>query len=440
MFFKNELPNGYDWVHLDNNQFNSTLESVIKDDDNLFIQAKAGCGKSLIIKIASLMLKNVVVLSTTGTTAIQLSSEGIAAKTIHSFFQFAPTSIIKDSDIYKLYGSTREIIKKAEILIIDEVSMLNAQIFDSIIKKLEFIRKGTLPRLILFGDVLQLPPIINDFSIMDFFNKNYNGNTMFFNSKFYKNLNFKIKTLDKSYRQSDPIFADMLYKISIGSFNQETLDYFNKKVMTLPEYEKYNKNYIYMSATNAVVNKINNNYINNLISDKSKVFKIEKSKNFPDKILQNEIMIKIGAQVMITKNNYEEGYSNGMIGNVIAINDDSTVSIKLETGKIVTVGISKYEIYDTYIEDGIIKNKIKSWAKQIDCKICKAMTIHKSQGKTFDNAYIALTNWTPPGLVYVGLSRLTTLNGLGLSRNLNFNDIKVFEEASKFLQSELLLN
>lgn len=435
MIQKYDLPKDYEWVDIENIQFNKALDEVLNGDDNLFIQAKAGCGKSLIIKIASLKLDNLVVLSTTGTTAVQLSTDGVPARTVHSFFQFGPTSIIEQKDQYKIYGPSKEVMKKAETIIIDEVSMLNAQIFDSMVKKLKHVRKGTLPRFVMFGDVLQLPPVIEQGIVSDFFQENYNGNVMFFNSNSYKALDFKMMTLNKSYRQIDEKFASTIYQVGVGMLSQDTLDYFNQRVMPLSKYEEGRKNFIYMGTTNAVVNRMNREYIENFSSDQWKTFKIRKSANFPAGILDNEVMIKVGAQVMITRNDYADGYSNGMIGTVAKINDDDTVSIELDNGKIVQVGISKYETYETYIENGKIKSRVKAWAEQLDCKVCRAMTIHKSQGKTFDNAYIALTGWTPPGIVYVGLSRLTSLDGLGLSRPLRMDDIKVCKEAMDFLSS-----
>lgn len=435
MITKEDLPNGFDWVNLDNIQFNRALDEVLNEEDNLFIQAKAGCGKSLIIKIASMQLKSLVVLSTTGTTAVQLSSTGVPAHTVHSFFRLGAASIVGDNAINKNDKYFRNMINRVNTIIIDEVSMLNAQIFDAIIKKIKKNRtKGDVPRLILFGDVLQLPPVIEKGVVEDYFKQNYNGNVMFFNSVAYKHLGFTMLTLTKSFRQTDEEFANRIYQIGVGMVSDKTLSYFNQRVMSLPKYSANRKHFVYMAPTNATVNKINQEYINNFSSDKEKLFKIEKSPNFPKGVLDDEILIKVGAQVMITKNNLGAGYSNGMLGTVTSIGDDS-VSIETDTGKIVEVGVSEYTTYETAIENGRIVNKKKEWAKQLDCRICRAMTIHKSQGKTFDNAYIALMGWTPPGIVYVGLSRLTSLEGLGISRPINMNDIKVYKEAIDFLQS-----
>lgn len=434
MVTKLDLPSDYQWVNIDNYQFNVALDEILNFDDNIFIQAKAGCGKSLIIKMVSAIKENVVVCSTTGTTSMQLSSDGVSARTIHSFFQFSPNPIIDEKEIFKLVGPAREVMKKMETLIIDEVSMLNAQMFDAIVKKLLFIRKGTLPRIILFGDVLQLPPVVPESGIVrDFFTNTYGGNIMFFNSASYKNLGFKMLTLNQSYRQSDPEFANNIYSIGINSYDKTILDYFNQRVMPLAKYEKTHQKYVYMSSTNATVNRINKEYIDGLDSDKWYTFIAKKSANFPKNLIDDAITIKQGAQVMITRNNYEAGYSNGMIGTAIDL-DENGVTIELEDGKIVTVGKSKYEINKPYLDDnGKIKYKLDSWAEQIDCKICRAMTIHKSQGKTFDSGYLALTGWMPPGIVYVGLSRLTSIEGLGISRPLTMQDISIFKEAMDFL-------
>lgn len=434
-----DLPDKFDFVKLDNFQFNKALDSVVNGTENLAFQAKAGCGKSLIIKILCAMKKNVAVVTPTGTAAMILSSEGVPAKTIHSFFSIPPVPIIPRENLYKkVFGTTKEVAKKCEILVIDEVSMMSAHLFDFLIAKLQYWRSGTLPRLILFGDVLQLPPVVEEHGVVrDFYNNVYGGKIMYFSSLAYQQLNFKQMFLSQSYRQADEQFAENIYNIGVGSFDQSTLDYFNQRVMPLAKYEQTHDKYIYMSPTNKVVDKVNSEYISNLKSDKEFEYVAEISGSFPKNLIDEHILIKKGAQIIATKNDYDEGYTNGMIGTAIDLDEDG-VTMETDQGDIVHIGKSKFEIKEPYVNDaGEISYKTKGEAKQIDCKICKAITCHKSQGKTLSNAYLAPLGWTPPGIIYVGLSRLTNLEGLGLSRQLTHDDVKVFQEAMEFLTKDI---
>ena len=230
-----KLPSQFDWVDLSNDEFNAALEATIKTNDNLFIQSRAGCGKSLIIKIACQMLKNTAVVAPTGSAAVQLQADGIPSGTLHSFFQLPPTTIIDQEAIFKqMFKKQRDLIKKLDVIIIDEVSMISSHMFDTIMMKLSHIRNGNLPRFILFGDVFQLPPVVNDRddTVYDFYQKNYNGNIMFFNANLYEDMGFKVIQMNHSFRQSDPVFADNILKIGLGTATQETLDYFNQKVIS----------------------------------------------------------------------------------------------------------------------------------------------------------------------------------------------------------------
>lgn len=432
-----KLPSQFDWVDLSNDEFNAALEATITTKDNLFIQSRAGCGKSLIIKIACQMLKNVAVVAPTGSAAVQLQADGIPSGTLHSFFQLPPTTIIDQEAIFKqMFKKQRELIKKLDVIIIDEVSMISSHMFDTIMMKLSHIRNGNLPRFILFGDVFQLPPVVNDRddTVYDFYQKNYNGNIMFFNANLYDDMDFRVIQMNHSFRQSDPIFADNILKIGLGTATQETLDYFNQKVISWQEYEKAHKKYMYLASTRKEVGTMNDIYLN-WLKGKEKTFKTEKSPGFPDNIKEfdEDITLKEGAQVIFTQNNRAAGHVNGSIGIITSL-DDMGADVELEDGSHTRAQYSKFDIFEPYIEEstGLIKNRIKAWVWSIDCKICKAMTINKSQGKTFEDAYIALGGWIQQGGLYVALSRLTELDGLGLSRPIKMGDMIVNNESKEF--------
>lgn len=434
-----KLPSQFDWVDLSNDEFNAALESTVSSNDNLFIQSRAGCGKSLIIKIACQMLKNVAVVAPTGSAAVQLQADGIPSGTLHSFFQLPPTPIIDQDVIFKpMFKKQKDLIKKLDVIIIDEVSMISSHMFDIIIMKLSHIRDGNLPRFILFGDVFQLPPVVNDRddTVYDYYHEHYNGNIMFFNANLYDDMHFKVLQMNHSFRQSDPIFAENILKIGLGTATQETLDYFNQKVISWPEYEKSHKKYMYLASTRKEVGTMNNIYLN-WLKGKEKTFETKKSPGFPDNIKEfdEDITLKEGAQVIFTQNNRSAGHVNGSIG-IITHLDDCGADVELEDGSHTRASYSKFDIYEPYIDEktGLIKNRIKAWVWSIDCKICKAMTINKSQGKTFEDAYIALGGWIQQGGLYVALSRLTELDGLGLSRPIKMGDMIVNNESKEFFE------
>ena len=240
--------------------------------------------------------------------------------------------------------------------------------------------------------------------------------------------------MNHSFRQSDPVFADNILKIGLGTATQETLDYFNQKVISWQEYEKTHKKYMYLASTRKEVGTMNDIYLN-WLKGKEKTFKTQKSPGFPDNIKEfdEDITLKEGAQVIFTQNNRAAGHVNGSIGIITAL-DDMGADVELEDGSHTRAQYSKFDIFEPYIEEstGLIKNRIKAWVWSIDCKICKAMTINKSQGKTFEDAYIALGGWIQQGGLYVALSRLTELDGLGLSRPIKMGDMIVNNESKEF--------
>jgi hypothetical protein len=436
------IPNEFSFIDFSNKQFNRAFEEIFLGSSNLLIQGRAGSGKSLLIKMASKMLKNTIILSTTGITAMALTEDNITAYTIHSFLQISPSEILDRASINNLFGKSRQLLEKAECIIIDEVSMMSNQLFDFVCDKIIAITKK-LPRLVLFGDVMQLPPVVasDNKIVQKFYHDNYNDTVMFFNSFWYKDSDFKKIMLRKSFRQDDDELSHMLFQVGYGDHSKETLDYFNSRVMSVNKYEQDHNEFLYLSPVNSVVNKINNEYLTNL-SGKEMWYKVEvgpqwpKGKQIPDK----EILIKEGAQIMCTTNHYNDindnlstHYRNGQIGIAEEVNKDCVIATidnkKVKIGK--TTFTNNELVLDKH---GCITTRAQGWYKQIDCKVAKSITVHRSQGKTIQNMYFVPGNWLPEGLIYVALSRTTSLEGLGLSRALTMKDIRINEESFKFLE------
>jgi ATP-dependent exoDNAse (exonuclease V) alpha subunit len=437
-----EIPDEFSFVDFSNNQFNKAFEQIFLSTTDLFIQGRAGAGKSLLIKMASQMLKQTIVLSTTGVTAMALTNDNITAHTIHSFMQIAPAEIL-DNNTFSIFGKTRELLKRASCIIIDEASMMSNHLFDHMCEKILSIR-NELPRFILFGDVMQLPPVIGTDNkiVKDFYHNRYNDKFMFFNSMWFKQLGFKTIMLRKSFRQDNADLADMLFQVGYNDHSQETLDYFNSRVMSINKYEQDHDEFMYLSPVNTSVNKINNDYIQT-VSGKERLYIAEISKTWPKKkiVPDKEVLIKEGAQIMCTMNHYPEynhgdnfHYRNGQIGVAEEVRNDEVVA-NIEGNRVIigrTIVHSNELALDSH--NNII-SRSNGWYRQIDCKIAKAITVHKSQGKTLKNAYFVPGGWLPQGLVYVALSRITSLEGLGISRPLTMDDIKVNQEAFDFLEA-----
>jgi ATP-dependent exoDNAse (exonuclease V) alpha subunit len=438
--FSIDLPEEFSWVSLEDKHFSKCLYECLYGTKNIFCQARAGAGKSTIIKILSKMLKNTVILSTTGITAMALTEDNITAYTLHSFFQISPREILDRSSIQFLFGKHKQLLEKAECIIIDEVSMMSNQLFDFICDKMEAITHQ-MPRLILFGDVMQLPPVVSSDNkiVKKFYDDNYQGKVMFFNSYWYEDLDFKKIILRKSFRQDNEELSEMLFKIGYNDHSQETLDYFNQRVMSVNKYSQVHPEFMYLSPVNVIVNKINNDYLSSL-QGKEMWYKAEVSPNWPKgKVIPNrEVLIKEGAQIMCTMNNYNEKnyschYRNGQVGVAVELKPDCIIANidnkKIEIQKSI---VSNSELFVD--KNGLIATKNNGWYRQIDARICKASSVHRSQGKTINNMYFVLGNWLPQGMVYVALSRITNIEGLGLSRPLTMRDIQINEESFKFLE------
>jgi len=261
---------------------------------------------------------------------------------------------------------------------------------------------------------------------------------MFFNSHWFPNMSFKVLTLRRIYRQSDAEYRQRLIEVGFGEGTQDTFDYFNSRAMSDRQFEALHPHYVKLIPDNASVNKTNTSYVQSF-PGKPTVFKANTSKDWKG-ITPNDqvVVLKPGIQVMCLRNSFDvsanEDYRNGSIGTVKSL-DQNGAEVELSGGKITRVGIhTQYQYVAEVDPDGTVKYVPKGHFTQIDCKPCKACTIHKAQGKTIEAAYLQVGRWTPESLLYVGLSRTPEIGGLGLNRKLVPADVKVNSESWEFLQ------
>jgi hypothetical protein len=271
--------------------------------------------------------------------------------------------------------------------------------------------------------------------VFDYYKKEYDSKVMFFNSKSFKSLNFRVLSMYKVYRQQDEELKNRLIEVGYNEHTEETLDYFNQRVMSINKFEADHSQFIRLAPTNAIVNKINSDYISNFVG-KSQVYKCASRNWKGQKPNDEEVTLKEGIQVMCGMNHYEadSDYRNGTIG-VITELHPGWVQIQMQNGKKTNVVRSTVHQYEMSVNSsGDIDYTITGYFDQIDCKPMKACTIHKGQGRQFDSAYVQLNGWITPGLIYVALSRVKSYEGLGLSRKLTLRDIQANDESFQFLE------
>lgn len=392
-----------------------------KTNHNLFLTGKAGTGKTAFLReFVAHTKKKVVVLAPTGIAA--LNANGM---TIHSFCRFglAPNPggrVSKNSD-YVLKENEEELIRNVDLIIIDEVSMVRADVMDHISEKIRLIRCSDKPfggvQLLLIGDLYQLPPVVTkeDEYILK---GHYNSNYFFFNSKAIRKVGFETVCLNKVYRQDNPEFVSILNKARKGNITWYDCNKLNARFLpdfSIPE----ETNYITLVAQRKQADKINAERLGNVHED-VKCYSAEITGDFPEDTYptSKDLLLKKNAQVMFVKNDKDNRYCNGTLGVVAEMTDDKIL---------VKVGDETIEVAPTswdnirYEYDENTKQITKTTAgtfKQYPLKQAWAVTIHKSQGLTFDHTIIDIPHAFAAGQSYVALSRCRNMEGLVLKRKL----------------------
>lgn len=414
-------------------EIKEVLDIFENSKKNLFLTGKAGTGKSTLLRyFRATTAKQHAVVAPTGVAAINVQGQ-----TIHSFFGFRPG--ITPDKVKRVSYERAKLYRKLEVLIVDEISMVRADLFDCID---HFLRLNTgkpnLPfggvRLVVIGDLFQLPPIVTEEERGLF--TGYYESPYFFSAKAYQDGGFAMKELSKIYRQSDQEFIEILNAIREGQTKKKHLELLNRCVI---DYElKDEPELVHLVTTNKMAQEINQSRLRALPGEE-KVYTGTLAGDFGDRNLPTEleISLKVGAQVMLLNNDKQKRWVNGDIVKVLALNENG-VRVEFDDGTFDDVPPYTWEMirFEFDEEENKIVPHIAGSLTQIPMKLAWAMTIHKAQGKTFGNVFVDLgAGAFASGQVYVALSRCKTKEGLKLSAPVNLDDIQVDPMVLKYMHT-----
>ena len=430
-----------------NKEFQDALQLITHTRQSVFLTGKAGTGKSTFLKyICNHTRKKYVVLAPTGIAAI--NAGGV---TLHSFFKLPFRPMLPDDpdlslshgrifEFFKYPKEKRKIIAEVDLIIIDEISMVRADIIDCVDRILRvYSGNMRLPfggkQLLFVGDVFQLEPVVpsDQKEILSLFY----ASPFFFSARVFKDINLVPIELQKVYRQTDPVFINVLDRIRNNAARKQELDTLNGRYF--PSFEPQNEDmYITLATRRDQVDFINEKKLAELPGEEYvSVGKIEG--DFPESSLptQLNLSIKEQAQVIFIDNDYERRWVNGTIGMVSGIDENGNVYVLLESGVEHLVEPTSWRNYKyKYNEkERRIEEEIVGTFEQLPIRLAWAITVHKSQGLTFSRVVVDLTGGVfAGGQTYVALRRCTSLEGLVLKSTISSRDIFIRKEIVEFSQ------
>ncbi|MES2808468.1 MAG: AAA family ATPase [Bacteroidota bacterium] len=426
---------------------NDLFDKIENTNNSFFITGKAGTGKSTFVQyFAHKTKKKLLKCAFTGIAAIN-----VGGQTIHSFFRFPPKPLMPQDDeitIFEKYSPKYNAIKEIDVIIIDEISMLRSDIVEAIDYSLR--NNGGVPekpfggkQIIFVGDVFQLPPVVDGRSeienelFTDIYKSKY-----FFDSPAYKTLNPKYFEFKKSFRQGNDLrFVELLDKVRVCDIHSELLEEINSR--HIPTYLPKNEDFVItLTSNNFIATTENTRRLNELDYT---VFKFEanitgefKEDRYPtDKTLA----LKKDSQIIFIKNDLSKRWVNGTIAKIDFISDD-IIEIRLQDKSVHKIEKVTWEhrIYNYDRTKRKIVSELKGTFAQFPIKLAWAVTIHKSQGLTFDNVILDLGNGAfINGQVYTGLSRCRSLNGIILKNPLRKDDIIADSRIINFYETQQII-
>ena len=411
---------------------------------SVFLTGKAGTGKTTFLRrLKEEMPKRMVVVAPTGVAAI--NAGGV---TIHSFFQLPigihvpGSNIKKEKRFYSMSKNKKNVLRTLDLLIIDEISMVRSDLLDAIDDVLRKYRDPMKPfggvQLLMIGDLHQLAPVANEqeWNIL----KEYYDTQYFFGSKALQNVQYITIELKRIYRQQDDLFISLLANIRDGHLDNTTLTELNKRY--IPNFQPpSDTEYIRLTTHNYRADQYNQQQLM-LLPGNTRSFNCSVDGTFPDSSYPaaSVLNLKVGAQVMFIRNdNNGDKYFNGKIGKVVGFGDKRIFVQGSQDPAPISVEMAEWENKEYEVDSSTkeIKEKIIGHFRQYPLRLAWSITVHKSQGLTFDHAILDINYSFAHGQVYVALSRCRSLEGLVLSNPLYIKSLETDELVNEYINREL---
>ena len=416
--------------------YNLLAESIVEDGRNVFLTGRAGTGKTTLLRrIIASEGDRTVVLAPTGLAAVN-----VGGQTIHSFFNFPPR-LLDAADAKKLRN--QRLVRALNTMIIDEISMVRADMMQAIDQTLRLNRGAKQPfggvKMILSGDLHQLPPVVEG-QVQPILEANFGG-PWFFKAPAVTNGGFRLAALKRVFRQEDETFVRILNGLRNSRLTYEDEEILRERVTGRTPVDA-SQTHVVLTPNNAAAWRINQMRLGELPGE-TREYAAELEGNFDQKSYPTEDMLalKSGARVMMIRNDPQGRWVNGSIGAIVALGEtDCFVQIDGETHRVAPQAWEKYR-YEFDEKKKAVDRSVVGSFKQLPLRLAYAVTIHKSQGLTLDNVYIDFDRGMfAHGQAYVAFSRCRSLEGLELSRALRPRDIIIDRTAFDFGRLDTIEN